>query len=170
MDYDSANINSLPRELLVNVLDRVASFTFTDLFNSKLWLNISLARIRNQGFENLRRATEKGHAEATYVYGILLLCMGGEPIVHGLNLLNTMEKINTSSSKSGGRGFNIFQECWEKIKSIFGSMWINNHVVDRRISSCRHPKEVVTVFETWEGRFEVVTMVRGVSYANGMEK
>ncbi|KAG5537807.1 hypothetical protein RHGRI_025050 [Rhododendron griersonianum] len=81
--------------------------------------------------------------------------MGGEPSVHGLNLLNTMEKINTSSSKSGGCGFNIFQECREKIKSIFGSMWINNRVVDRRISSCRHPKAVVTVFKTWEGRFEV---------------
>ncbi|KAH7865795.1 hypothetical protein Vadar_011239 [Vaccinium darrowii] len=206
MDNDSANINSLPHELMVDVLSRVASSSFTDLFNSKLcckdfmgaaeedgileqvclekfpvihqWLksyklnwfmNRCMAsgnpealyrqglveyftHMRTQsGLENLRRAAEKGHVEATYVYGILLLCLGGQFSKEGLNLLNAMERISTSSHSGGSK---LFQGCREKIKGVFRVMWINNQVVDQRISSCRHPNPIVRVIETWDGRCE----------------
>ncbi|KAI3800338.1 hypothetical protein L1987_28428 [Smallanthus sonchifolius] len=163
-------IGSLPQDLLVDVLARVASSSFTDVFNAKLsckeflestkddyifqcisidkfplthWFPPSkrvlsfLTRCLNKGnseslfrqgmieyfklvdiesgLEYLKRAVEKGHPEATYVYGMILLSSGDQ---QGLNLLNFM-------NYSRSRNWNV-QDCRDKISSILSQMWINN--------------------------------------------
>jgi len=199
-------INSLPPELLVDVLARVASSSFTDLFNSKFccrefrgatedeyileqvsimefpvihqWLKSEkVSRFLNQcmesgnsealyrqgmvdyfssmrmesGLENLRRASEKGHVEASYVYGIILMCMEGQSSTQGLKLLNA---VKTSRSNSKSTRFAIFQECRERIEAVIHSMWINNRLVGRQRRSCCH-ENTSRVKATWEGRRQV---------------
>lgn len=168
-------VGSLPGDLLVDVLARVASSSFTDLFNAKLccrdflgaaedesifqhvsidkfpvihwfppsdellsFLNrcidlgnpeamfrqgmiefFSLARIET-GLEYLRRATEKGHVEATYVYGMILLSRGGQSSQQGLTILNSMKVSRSNYLK--------IRECRAKIKAIIREMWINNSI------------------------------------------
>ncbi|KAI3817481.1 hypothetical protein L1987_11273 [Smallanthus sonchifolius] len=168
-------VGSLPGDLLIDVLARVASSSFTDLFNAKLscrdflgaaedefifqhvsidkfpvihwfppsdellsFLNqcidkgnpeamfrqgmiefFSLARIET-GLEYLKRASEKGHAEATYVYGMILLSRGGQSSQQGLNILNSMKVTRSKYLK--------LRECRAKIKAILREMWINNSI------------------------------------------
>ncbi|KAH7856330.1 hypothetical protein Vadar_000138 [Vaccinium darrowii] len=85
------------------------------------------------GLENLKRASEKGHLKASYVYGILLMCMEGQSSTQGLKLLNAVKTSNSKSTR-----FAIFQECWERIEGVIHSMWINNHLVGRQRRSCCH--------------------------------
>ncbi|KAL7197037.1 hypothetical protein ACSBR1_036950 [Camellia fascicularis] len=197
-------IESLPVELLVEVLALVASSSFTDLFNSKLccreflgvaeekyilqhvsiekfpvihqWLKreeVSLFLNRciqsgnpealyrqgmveyfshmrmESGLEHLKRASEKGHVEASYVYGMILLSRGGQSTKQGLKLLNAMN--NTCSNSKSLR----IQECRERIKAIIHTMWINNHMVSQQTNFCCHGKTRSTkVRETWRGREE----------------
>lgn len=168
-------VGSLPGDLLIDVLTRVASSSFTDLFNAKLscrdflgaaedesifqhvsidkfpvihwfppsdellsFLNqcidkgnpeamfrqgmiefFSRARIET-GLEYLKRASEKGHVEATYVYGMILLSRGGQSSQQGLNILNSM-KISRSK-------YLKIRECRAKIKGVIREMWINNSI------------------------------------------
>nr|XP_043608534.1 putative F-box protein At1g67623 [Erigeron canadensis] len=168
-------VGSLPEDLLIDVLGRVASSSFTDLFNAKLccrdflgaaedesifqhvsidkfpvihwfppsnelllFLNrcidkgnpeamfrqgmiefFSLARIET-GLEYLKKASEKGHVEATYVYGMILLSRGGQSSQQGLNILNSM-KISRSK-------YLKIRECRAKIKAVIREMWINNSI------------------------------------------
>ncbi|KAG5521912.1 hypothetical protein RHGRI_034212 [Rhododendron griersonianum] len=200
-----AMINSLPSDLLVDVLARVASSSFTDLFNSKLccrdfrgaaeeecvleqvsmvgfpvihqwlksekvsWFLNQCVQIGNpealyrqgmveyfssmrmeSGLEKLRRASEKGHAEASYVYGIILVCMGGQSSVEGLKLLNAMKGSTTSQSTR----FAIFQDCRKRIEAVIRTMWINNHLAGRQRRSCCH-ENTSRLKQTWEGRSQV---------------
>lgn len=168
-------LGSLPGDLLIDVLARVASSSFTDLFNAKLccrdflgaaedeyifqhvsidkfpvihwfppsdellsFLNqcinkgnpeamfrqgmiefFSLARIET-GLEYLKRASEKGHVEATYVYGMILLSRGGQSSQQGLNILNSMKVSRSKNLK--------IRDCRAKIKAIIREMWINNSI------------------------------------------
>lgn len=168
-------VASLPGDLLIDVLARVASSSFTDLFNAKLscrdflgaaedeyifqhvsidkfpvihwfppsdellsFLNqcidkgnpeamfrqgmiefFSLARIET-GLEYLKRASEKGHVEATYVYGMILLSRGGQSSQQGLNILNSMKVSRSKNLK--------IRDCRAKIKAIIREMWINNSI------------------------------------------
>ncbi|KAJ9554406.1 hypothetical protein OSB04_018451 [Centaurea solstitialis] len=168
-------VGSLPGDLLIDVLARVASSSFTDLFNAKLscrdflgaaedeyifqhvsidkfpvihwfppsdellsFLNqcidkgnpealfrqgmiefFSLARIET-GLEYLKRASEKGHVEATYVYGMILLSRGGQSSQQGLNILNSMKASRSKNLK--------IRDCRAKIKAIIREMWINNSI------------------------------------------
>ncbi|KAG5521914.1 hypothetical protein RHGRI_034214 [Rhododendron griersonianum] len=102
------------------------------------------------GFEKLRRASEKGHSEASYVYGIILVCKGGQSSVEGLKLLNAMKSGTTSQSTR----FAIFQECRKRIEAVIRSMWINNHLEGRQSRSCCH-ENTSRLKETWDGRREV---------------
>lgn len=173
--FEQPVVGSLPGDLLVDVLARVASSSFTDLFNAKLscrdflgaaedesifqhvsidkfpiihwfppsdellsFLNqcidkgnpeamfrqgmiefFSLARIET-GLEYLKKASEKGHVEATYVYGMILLSKGGQSSQQGLNILNSM-KISRSK-------YLKIRECRAKIKAVIREMWINNSI------------------------------------------
>ncbi|GJW01382.1 uncharacterized mitochondrial protein-like protein [Tanacetum coccineum] len=79
----------------------------------------SQARIET-GLEYLKRATEKRHVEATYVYGMILLSRGGQSSQQGLNILNSMKVSRSNYLK--------IRECRAKIKSVIREMWINNSI------------------------------------------
>ncbi|XP_028078869.1 putative F-box protein At1g67623 [Camellia sinensis] len=101
------------------------------------------------GLEHLKRAAEKGHVEASYVYGMILHSRGGQSTKQGLKLLNAMN--NTCSNSKSLR----IQECRERIKAIIHTMWINNHMVSQQTNFCCHGKtQSITVRETWRGRVE----------------
>ncbi|WJZ81565.1 hypothetical protein VitviT2T_001403 [Vitis vinifera] len=168
-----STIEYLPSDLLIEVLTRVATSSFTDLFNAKLscrnfleasddkfiMKNISIEKFPaipwwqvkdevssflkackesgnpealyrqgmmeffswkkvESGEEYLKRALEMEHMEASYVYGIILLCKGGESNEEqGMKLLNAVKK----SRKLG--------ECRKKTKAFILSMWIRNPIV-----------------------------------------
>ncbi|MFS7934202.1 putative F-box protein [Helianthus anomalus] len=187
-------IGSLPKDLLIDVLARVASSSLTGLFSAKLsckeflestkddyiFQHISLDKFPvtewsplsqreysflshcfikgnpeslfrqgmieyfkqvnvNFGLEFLKRAVEKGHSEATYVYGMILLSGGDQSSQHGLNLLNSM---NCSRS----RNWNV-RECRDKIDTILSRMWINNRIALEKVNTKCQKRDHVIRFE-----------------------
>ncbi|KAK3223574.1 hypothetical protein Dsin_010599 [Dipteronia sinensis] len=178
------NIKSLPKDLLTDVLARVASGSVVDLFNVEHsctdllevgndnyvlqhacmdsfhtvpWLisdkaSLFLRRCRDSGnaealfrqgmleyftlFKTesglvlLQRAAHKGHIEATYVVGILLLSLSrGDNRLRrqGLNLLSCLKR---------RRCFKVI-ECRKRVKQVVSSLWIHNNVnVDIRTCTC----------------------------------
>ncbi|XP_076948746.1 putative F-box protein At1g67623 [Bidens hawaiensis] len=192
INQSTITVKSLPKELLVDVLARVASSSFTDLFNAKLsckefldstsddcisqcisidkfpiihWFPPSKGVLSflthcfekgnpesmfrqgmidyfsqvnvKDGLELLKRAAEKGHSEATYAYGMILLSRGDDQSSQqGLNLLNSM-----NNSKS--RNWNV-QDCRNKIDSILSRMWINNSVTLEKVdTNCQEQDHVI---------------------------
>ncbi|KAF5736984.1 F-box family protein [Tripterygium wilfordii] len=82
------------------------------------------------GLENLKKAVAKGHKEATYVYGIILLCEGGESKEKGMELLCSMknEKSLKGSSLAARR---------ERIKAALYRLWkINTKLVPKEELGC----------------------------------
>ena len=144
------NIKSLPKDLLIDVLARVASDSVADLFNVeqsckdllKVGNNyyvlqhacmdifpITLLEIES-GLVLLQRAAHKGHIEATYVVGILLLLLSRDDNrlrQQGLNLLSCLKR---------RRCFNV-RECRKRVKQVVSSLWIHNNVnVDTKTCNC----------------------------------
>lgn len=68
----------------------------------------------------MKRATEKGHVEAAYVYGMILLSRGGQSSQQGLIILNSMKVSRSNYLK--------IRECRAKIKAVIREMWINNSI------------------------------------------
>ncbi|XVF04762.1 hypothetical protein REPUB_Repub05bG0113100 [Reevesia pubescens] len=66
----------------------------------------------------LKKAVEKGHVEAIYAYGIILICLGGELRKQGLQVVSTLNL--TSCSKES---FKIASCRW-KTQKLLSSMWI----------------------------------------------
>ncbi|GAV81146.1 F-box-like domain-containing protein, partial [Cephalotus follicularis] len=169
-------IKSLPHELLLEVVSRVASLSLYDLLNAKLickdFLNaakedyvfqhVSMDKFpvvpwklneesylfinrclengnaealyregmkeyfsykkQEFGIEKLKKAAEKGHVDASYVYGMISLCLGNDGLKQeGLKVL--------SSFKS--RGFRI-KQCRERVKGFLGLLWVNNIVARKQ--------------------------------------
>ncbi|XP_076916169.1 putative F-box protein At1g67623 [Bidens hawaiensis] len=223
INQPTSTVRALPRDLLVDVLARVASSSFTDLFNAKLsyltilfnscmMLNLPIFKLIfarekintadfefldstsddyvsqsisidkfpiihwfppsksalsflthcfkkgnpeslfrqgmidyfcmvnvNCGLEFLKRASDKGHSEATYVYGMILLSSGDQSSQDGLNHLNCM-----NNSKS--RHWNV-QECRNKIASMLSQMWINNPVTLDKVNTQCHKQDHAIRFE-----------------------
>ncbi|KAK1575673.1 hypothetical protein Q3G72_007452 [Acer saccharum] len=178
------NIKSLPKDLLIDVLTRVASSSVADLFNVERsckdllevgndnfvlqhacmdcfpiapWpvsdkASLFLRRCRESGnaealfrqgmFEYftlletksglmlLQRAAHKGHTEATYIVGILLLSLS-----HGDNRLRR-RGLNLLSCLKRRRCFKV-GECRKRVKRVVSSLWIHNSVnVDTRTCNC----------------------------------
>ncbi|KAM0021633.1 putative F-box protein [Helianthus debilis subsp. tardiflorus] len=85
------------------------------------------------GLMYLKRAVAKGHLEATYVYGMILLSSGDQ---QGLKLLNSM---NCSRS----RRLNV-RGCRDKIDSILKQIWINNPVTLAKVNTkCRERNHAI---------------------------
>ena len=179
------NIKSLPKDLLTDVLARVASSSVADLFNVERsckdllevgndnyvlqhacmnsfhiapeWhrsdkASLFLRRCRESGNAEalfrqgmieyfslletesglvlLQRAAHKGHIEATYVVGILLLSLSrGDNRLRrqGLNLLSCLKR---------RRCFKV-RECRKRVERVVSSLWIYNNVnVDTRTCNC----------------------------------
>uniref|UniRef100_A0A5B7BAW8 At2g35280-like TPR domain-containing protein n=1 Tax=Davidia involucrata TaxID=16924 RepID=A0A5B7BAW8_DAVIN len=180
-------IKSLSGDLLIEVLSRVASSSFTDLFNAKLccrdflgaaeddyilehvsidrfpvipwftsgetisFLNrckesgnpealyrqgmveyFSLKKVES-GLDYLKRAADKGHAEASYVYDIILLC---------------------SEGKSRSKSLRI-QICRKRIKALFQEMWVNNNIIPQQHSCC-NAKGCIVEGRRWDLGEDVV--------------
>jgi hypothetical protein len=160
-----------PKDLLTEVLARVASASISDLFTAKLscrefleaasenyifehitieklpvipWTishgaSSFLARCKENGnpealfrqgmveffssnkpesgFQHLKNAARKGHVEAIYTCGVILVCRGGQFKQEGIELLSSLKHY-----KSRHRSI---KECRDKIKEILQSMWID---------------------------------------------
>lgn len=179
---DRAGVGSLPGDLLIDVLGRVASSSFIDLFNAKLCCRDFLSAAENEyifqnisidkfpvvhwfppsdevlsflnsckdrgnpealfrqgmiecfssgrgelGLEYLKKATEKGHIEATYVYGIILLSKGGQSSQEGLKLLNSVMNNPRLESRK-------IRDCRARINDIIRTMWIDHSIVRRQVN------------------------------------
>jgi hypothetical protein len=173
-EQHKVGIKSLPNDLQMEVLAKVASVSCTDLFKAKLsckdfyvlaeddyiFQHVSLKEFplvwctrdkvlsflrrckengnsdalfregicgyfssKNQrpGLEFLEKASEKGHVEASYIYGLILICSGGQLKQQGLQLLSSL-----IIDKLGGLRI---KECRRRVKDYIQSLWINNNIV-----------------------------------------
>ncbi|XP_022756707.1 putative F-box protein At1g67623 [Durio zibethinus] len=82
-------------------------------------VNYFSRRNAESGLRYLKKAVEKGHVEAIYTYGIILICLGGELRKQGLQALSS-SNLMTSCSK---RSFKI-ASCRSKTKKFLSSMWV----------------------------------------------
>ncbi|XP_059451409.1 putative F-box protein At1g67623 [Corylus avellana] len=177
-------IKSLPNDLLMEVLVKVASASLTDLLKLKLsckdfcglveddyiFQHVSLKELplvwctRDEvlsflkrckqsgnpdalfregiygyfssknpglGLEFLEKASKKEHIEATYMYGLILICSGGPLKQHGFQLLSSL----ITSKLNGSR----IKECRRRVKDCIRSMWIKNNMARDQEPYC--PKE-----------------------------
>ena len=102
----------------------------------------SLGRIKS-GLEYLKRAADKGHLEATYLYGIILLCSEGELKQEGLRILSSLKRSN-----SGG-----LKECRKRTKTMMQSgFWVRNFIgIRQQVLCCRkEPCQVLKRNSGWE--------------------
>ncbi|KAF9669854.1 hypothetical protein SADUNF_Sadunf13G0007700 [Salix dunnii] len=160
-----------PKDLLTEVLARVASTSFSDLFTAKLsckefleaasenyihehitiekfpvipWrishgassfldrckengnpealfrqgmVEFFSSKKPESGFQHLKNAARKGHAEAKYICGIILVCHGGQFKQEGIELLTSLKNCRSRHRS--------IKECRNKIKGILQSMWID---------------------------------------------
>ncbi|XP_022728748.1 putative F-box protein At1g67623 [Durio zibethinus] len=72
----------------------------------------------DSGLRYLKKAVEKGHVEAIYSYGIILICLGGELRKQGLQVLSSLNL--TASIK---RSFKI-ASCRSKTQKLLSLMWV----------------------------------------------
>ncbi|KAM7267078.1 hypothetical protein ACFE04_009244 [Oxalis oulophora] len=73
--------------------------------------------------KNLEKTANVGHVDATYVYGLFLLCGDGDDQARkqeGLRLLS-----NCFSSKL------MIQHCRKRVARVIGSLWINNRFIHK---------------------------------------
>ncbi|XP_052187712.1 putative F-box protein At1g67623 [Diospyros lotus] len=198
----TCSIMSLPFDLLLEALGRVASSSFTDLFTIKQcckdlrraaedeyvlerisiekipliheWLKHEEASLFfkrclesgnpealyrqgmveyftflkvESGLDHLKTAMQKGHVEASYVYGMILFCSGGEWSLQGLQILTTLVIGN-------------IPKCRERINKMMRAMWVNNInvVVPRQSRFCNHEEEEgnIRLTVTWDGYEQVM--------------
>ncbi|KAA8529733.1 hypothetical protein F0562_034167 [Nyssa sinensis] len=190
--HNPAAIKSLPGDLLIEVLGRVASSSFTDLFNAKLccrdflglaeddyilqhvsidkfpvipWFTsgeaisfinrckesgnpealfrqgmVEYFSFKNveSGLESLKKAAEKGHAEASYVYEIILLCSEGGSNQESFELLNAVKSSKSASLR-------------RSIKAMFQSMWVkNNNIMPQHHSCCNANGCIIELGGRWD--------------------
>ncbi|KAF5736930.1 putative F-box protein [Tripterygium wilfordii] len=80
--------------------------------------------------EDLKKAAAKGHKEATYVYGIILLCAGGESKEQGMELLCSMK------NEKSLEGLSLAVRR-ERIKAALHRLWkINTKLVPKEELGC----------------------------------
>ncbi|XP_057969606.1 putative F-box protein At1g67623 [Malania oleifera] len=101
----------------------------------------------DSGLEYLKRAAEKGHVEASYVYGIILLCTGGQPNQRSLELLSGITK--SLMVKSRKSRTNI-RECRRRIQAIIWSIWIKNYIIPPQMPRVDHAKTCMRKGKAWQ--------------------
>ncbi|XP_022728751.1 putative F-box protein At1g67623 [Durio zibethinus] len=75
-------------------------------------------RQTDSGLRYLKKAVEKGHVEAIYSYGIILICLEGELRKQGLQVLSSL-----NLSASSKRRFKI-ASCRSKTEKLLSRMWV----------------------------------------------
>ncbi|KAH1117450.1 hypothetical protein GLYMA_17G083900v4 [Glycine max] len=145
-------IKSLPKDLLVEVVARVASDSIVDLRNMKQsscflkccresgnieslyregllkFFNYPNGNINGLG--DLKTAALKGHIEAKYVYGMILLCShDDESRKQGLEHMRFLRK------------FKCIIKCRNKVKQLVDDLWKGNGMLVRNQTPlCRSKK------------------------------
>ncbi|XP_065874650.1 putative F-box protein At1g67623 [Euphorbia lathyris] len=71
----------------------------------------------DSGLEYLRKASDKGHLEAKYVYGIILVCYGGKFREQGLKLVGDLK-------------YELVDECRENVRKVVQPIWKRNFIVE----------------------------------------
>ncbi|KAF7834490.1 putative F-box protein [Senna tora] len=90
----------------------------------------------DSGLESLRKACEKGHEDAKYVYGMILICSGEDEELKrkGLEILRFL------------RVSKCIKRCRKRVESFVWSMWIRNRVVRNRRPLCHHGSRKMNKF------------------------
>ncbi|XP_027345373.1 putative F-box protein At1g67623 [Abrus precatorius] len=189
-------IQSLPKDMLVEVVARVASHSFTDLHSMKMccwdfldasedsyvWQQVSLDKfpliqwfpndkalsflkrckqsgniecVCRDGFieffchpnenmgdlEILKVAAEKGHMEAKYMYGMILLCSEDNELRRkGLEHMRFLRKSMCVIA------------CRKKVEQFAQHLWINRALVRNQSPLCRH-KSICNGWRLKKGRW-----------------
>ncbi|XWS52561.1 hypothetical protein CRYUN_Cryun11dG0081300 [Craigia yunnanensis] len=81
-------------------------------------VNIFSRRKAESGLHYLKKAVEKGHVEAIYTYGIILICLGGDLRKQGFQVVSSLNLTSTSK-----KSFNIYS-CRSKTEKLLSSMWV----------------------------------------------
>ncbi|MBA0720418.1 hypothetical protein Golax_008040 [Gossypium laxum] len=71
------------------------------------------------GLHCLKKAAEKGHVEAIYTYGIILICFGGELREQGLRIISSLDLTNSSKRRT-----RIVTSCRLKTENLLSNMWV----------------------------------------------
>ncbi|KAK8596413.1 hypothetical protein V6N12_064904 [Hibiscus sabdariffa] len=69
----------------------------------------------------LEKAIEKGHVEAIYTYGIILISFGGELREQGLQIVSSLNLVNFSKSKTSSR---TIINPRSKTERFLSNMWV----------------------------------------------
>ena len=99
-------------------------------------INYFSRRKIKSGQRYLKKAVEKGHVEAIYTYGIILICLGGEPRKQGLQVVSSLNL--TSSSK---KSFRIVS-CRSKTEKFLSCMWVYVSLAEPKEYSFNNSKVV----------------------------
>ncbi|MBA0615496.1 hypothetical protein Godav_015624 [Gossypium davidsonii] len=83
-------------------------------------INCFSRRKWESGLRYLKKATEKGHVEAVYTYGIILICLDGELRKQGLRVLSSLHlpKPNQGNSR-------MIASCRSKTEKFLRCMWVH---------------------------------------------
>ncbi|CAA0321769.1 F-box domain [Arabidopsis suecica] len=92
----------------------------------KGFINYFRDKLQDRGLEYLAEAAEKGIKEAKYVYGVILICLGGKTKQKGFEILSSVIKQLMSTT------MNELVEFRYKIQKIrYGFWWSDNTVVEQ---------------------------------------
>ncbi|XP_057418897.1 putative F-box protein At1g67623 [Lotus japonicus] len=96
----------------------------------------------NHGLEFLKVATQKGHKEAKYVYGMILLCSKDDDLrKQGLEHMRFLRKSKCVIS------------CRKKVQRFLRSMWTNNSMVEHNLSTLCNCKSTCNGWRVKRGRW-----------------
>ncbi|GMI97054.1 hypothetical protein HRI_003374700 [Hibiscus trionum] len=89
------------------------------------------------GLRCLKKATEKSHAEAVYAYGIILICLGGDLRKQGLQIVSSLNLVNSSKRSS-----RIIANCRSKIERFLSNMWVYFSLTEPKQVDCNCDREI----------------------------
>ncbi|KAM0002907.1 hypothetical protein Hdeb2414_s0002g00054971 [Helianthus debilis subsp. tardiflorus] len=105
-------------------------------------MSLELVNVEH-GVEYLKRVDAKGHSEATYAYGMILLSSGDQ---QGLKLLNSMNSLRS-------RHWNV-RGYTDKANSILSQMLINDTLTLAKVNTkCQERKHAIR-FERMGSRLD----------------
>ncbi|KAL4282449.1 hypothetical protein GQ457_16G011030 [Hibiscus cannabinus] len=78
-------------------------------------------RKSESGLRCLKKATEKGHVETIYAYGIILICFGGELREQGLQIVSSLNLMNSNGMKKSSK---TIVNCRSKTERFLSNMWV----------------------------------------------
>ncbi|XP_021295070.1 putative F-box protein At1g67623 [Herrania umbratica] len=113
-----ANINFVPWYKCEKIfLKKCKDAKNSEALYRKGMINCFNRRKLESGLCYLKKAAEKGHFEAKYTYGIILICLGGELKRQGLQIVSSLDRTSSNTR------FKI-ASCRSKTENMLSSMWV----------------------------------------------